>query len=490
MKGSFKKILAFSVSVALMIPSLTLFSYAQTPKLKHGETEIINSYKFPEDTPVPSNKSIKPYSFYSNNSNGFFRFYNQLNSTQKFVYNKIVEAKAGYDTQGTVNITFPDPSPISAPTMEEMQKQLQNAIYPAVTAVMDDYPEFFWIGAVGMSYNYYDGDTYSCPEAAVEFSLDTDAYPDWNSVHTYYDGMMNQINAFEAVGSSRYAKLKSIHDQIAKKVKYDSDFNNPIAHQPTSVFFEPYEPVCEGYAEALKLICDKYDIPCIIVVGKAGGGGHAWNYVQMEDGNWYAVDLTWDDQGDIMYDFFLSGSDSKNARFSKAQFTSDHVATGEHYQGIDFALIYPTLSKRSYTGGLLTWNSNATFDNTKKLMYIGKDAVLAQQFIGSYSGYSYLTPADHTVKVSGLTTGATVTVKSNIDGNTNTYTVIRWGDINASNKVDATDYNQIVNVVKGKVQQPANEKEIAADLNEDGVIDGFDAVYLDLYRNNIVDKQP
>ena len=21
-----------------------------------------------------------------------------------------------------------------------------------------------------------------------------------------------------------------------------------------------------------------------------------WNYVQMEDGNWYAVDVTWDDQ--------------------------------------------------------------------------------------------------------------------------------------------------------------------------------------------------
>jgi len=46
-------------------------------------------------------------------------------------------------------------------------------------------------------------------------------------------------------------------------------------------------PVCSGYSHALKTLCDKVGIPCVVVTSDT----HAWNNVQI-DGAWYAVDVT------------------------------------------------------------------------------------------------------------------------------------------------------------------------------------------------------
>ena len=75
--------------------------------------------------------------------------------------------------------------------------------------------------------------------------------------------------------------------------------------------------VCEGYAKTLKVLCDAFDIPCVLVSGKAKDNEypedpskeepHMWNYVQMEDGKWYLVDATWNDQENKIYDtYFLA----------------------------------------------------------------------------------------------------------------------------------------------------------------------------------------
>lgn len=53
-------------------------------------------------------------------------------------------------------------------------------------------------------------------------------------------------------------------------------------------------PVCVGYSFALKVLCDRADIPCLVIIGSVGSAFHAWNYVQI-DGAWYAVDVTWND---------------------------------------------------------------------------------------------------------------------------------------------------------------------------------------------------
>ena len=69
---------------------------------------------------------------------------------------------------------------------------------------------------------------------------------------------------------------------------------------------DAYEPVCDGYAKAFKMVCDLLEIPCVLVVSST----HMWNNVLMDDGDWYNVDVTWDDSNDqqISYQYFLVGS--------------------------------------------------------------------------------------------------------------------------------------------------------------------------------------
>jgi len=60
-------------------------------------------------------------------------------------------------------------------------------------------------------------------------------------------------------------------------------------------------PVCEGYARAFKVLCDRVSIPCVLADGvgiskpEAEPLLHIWNLVYPGDGFWYAVDVTWND---------------------------------------------------------------------------------------------------------------------------------------------------------------------------------------------------
>ena len=63
--------------------------------------------------------------------------------------------------------------------------------------------------------------------------------------------------------------------------------------------------VCESYSRAFQYLCQRIGLECILVVGDCDGEGHMWNMIQLE-GDWYHMDLTWDDgdDGEIYYDFF------------------------------------------------------------------------------------------------------------------------------------------------------------------------------------------
>ena len=74
--------------------------------------------------------------------------------------------------------------------------------------------------------------------------------------------------------------------------------------------------VCNGYAEAMKLLCDLSGVECRMISGTVDGENHAWNLLSI-DGEWYHVDVTWDDPvpdgGDrVMYDYLnLSDKEMK-----------------------------------------------------------------------------------------------------------------------------------------------------------------------------------
>ena len=111
---------------------------------------------------------------------------------------------------------------------------------------------------------------------------------------------------------------KFLHDSVVKSVAYDYEslkktdcFN---AHSIVGAFLDN-KAVCEGIAKAFKVLCNEFNIKCIVVIGKASQDGnftdndyHAWNLIKIYDES-YHVDVTWDncyekDMQYISYDYF------------------------------------------------------------------------------------------------------------------------------------------------------------------------------------------
>ncbi len=59
------------------------------------------------------------------------------------------------------------------------------------------------------------------------------------------------------------------------------------------------------------------------------------------------------------------------------------------------------------------------------------------------------------------------------------------GDTSGDGVVDQNDYNLIVEIANG-TKTPSPEELYAADINQDGTVDGFDVIYFDLILNNYI----
>ena len=102
--------------------------------------------------------------------------------------------------------------------------------------------------------------------------------------------------------------LKEVHDYICENVVYDYEGVNPY-NIFTIGIFEGQSLICQGYSDAMNLICKSIGLECYIDGGLVGGIGHAWNYVIIDD-NTYYIDTTWDDyEGGYYYEYFLVSKD-------------------------------------------------------------------------------------------------------------------------------------------------------------------------------------
>ncbi len=129
----------------------------------------------------------------------------------------------------------------------------------------------------------------------------------------FYNGLAACLNSALEY-STPYEQEKAVHDYIVLNCAYDMRVVNG---ETISVFddvfyaegvFKNGVAVCDGYSKAFQLCMDILGIECIRVTGYGNGGGHAWNAVKL-DGEWYMVDVTWDDPvpdtpGRVLYNYF------------------------------------------------------------------------------------------------------------------------------------------------------------------------------------------
>ena len=124
---------------------------------------------------------------------------------------------------------------------------------------------------------------------------------------------------------SEYERELYIHDRLAEIITYANGDN---AHNAYGALVEG-KAVCEGYAEALQYLLQRAGIQSFIALGSSinpatnAYEGHAWNYVRI-DGEYYHVDLTWDDQGENLFHTYFNQTDAvirENHMVSEVSYT-------------------------------------------------------------------------------------------------------------------------------------------------------------------------
>ena len=137
-------------------------------------------------------------------------------------------------------------------------------------------------------------------------------------------------------GLSAYERELAIHDYIIENADYDSDTlsllpvfeENPNNTNPYGALVDG-RAVCSGYSSTFQLFMDLIDVECITVHGQGNASReeHAWNMVRL-DGEWYCVDVTWDDP----ITFGLTSAATAHRYFNV---TSEFMRSTYHYWDSD-----------------------------------------------------------------------------------------------------------------------------------------------------------
>ena len=255
-----------------------------------------------------------------------------------------------------------------------------------IVAVRDafdrDHPEVFWLSgasSIGCGFGY----RYTSPQAEAEtvtveytvslfmvlkstvngeeFDVRATDYQDESAIKagiSFVDSACEQILT-EASSFNDYEKIRYFNQILTSSNDYNtsSDFN-AIGHDCRECISAldgrsgEDGPVCEGYARAMKVLCDQAGIPCVLVSGVAynredtDGEAHMWNNIRIDD-KWYAVDVTWNDPmgGTANEDWLLVGSDTEilGMRFADSHCMENLVSMG----GVAFVNV-PQMSTEKY----------------------------------------------------------------------------------------------------------------------------------------------
>ena len=279
-------------------------------------------------------------------------YYNQLDTYAKVLYKTILD---NADELKNENCEI-KVSAILSNIMKEAdgKDKINFAFQNAWNALRLDHPEIFYINVENI-YLTTKTITYG-KKVTYEFFLNSKK--DASAVKNYADNYQSVIEKKknEIISNtsnySNIAKVLYIHNWIVDNTEYDVNMQSANNSNIYGLMIDN-KAVCEGYAKAFKYLLDELNIPCVIICGMATDDNgnverHAWNAVYLE-GNWYAIDTTWDDPviigngkltNNLKYKYFLNGS---------SQISKNHEQNGRLSDDVnEIEFKYPELSKNDY----------------------------------------------------------------------------------------------------------------------------------------------
>ena len=220
--------------------------------------------------------------------------FEQLDEDQKSYYEKLYE--------GVMNLQT---SWIILGTAEEDYKSDVAVVRNALAA---DHPEIFWLPSYYATAVATSND--GAQTAVVYFSDEPDGDPAYAVKKSEVSVMSEELRAAvkeitkKVTSTEPYDIELQLHDLLCEAVEYSSDPEDPMIYTAYGALVNK-KALCEGYAKAMKLLLAEFNIQCITVTGMAGGESHMWNNVLL-DGEWYNLDVTWDDTkgGKISHEYF------------------------------------------------------------------------------------------------------------------------------------------------------------------------------------------
>lgn len=198
-----------------------------------------------------------------------------------------------------------------------------SGIQNVMTTVFNDHPELFWLDT---SYAY--GYTAKGTVVSVTLKFNETAENLQTSRKRFLDTASTIING-AAVLESTLEKEKYVYKALQNGCVYDE---NAALNQSAYSALVLGSSVCAGYSRAFQYIMLQLDIPCYFCSGYANGGYHAWNMIQI-DGQYYNVDLSWDDSlGDmtntISYTYFNLSDKAISADHTRRDLSVNLPRTG------------------------------------------------------------------------------------------------------------------------------------------------------------------
>lgn len=372
------------------------------------------------------------------------------NDTYKAVYQDLVAACEAF-TKSDNDATLVSGNVYGAITVTVEENTLAKSELNAILcSLYYDYPEFYWLDSFAYTYNasnYIESITAFCSN---EYRLGTTR----TALNTKMDTEIKRYLSLVNGVSSDYKKELIIHDEIINQAQYAfDDKGNPSvekwAHSIVGVFDTSYNKVvCEGYAKAFQLLMNACGIECIYIPGTANGSGHGWNKVKL-DGDWYNVDVTWDDP--------TSGNDTP-------------ILSHDYFNVTDAKLLTNHTPGNTMSTGINNWCYSLPVSNAIIYKYVNSDS--SQKYTIKYNQPTNATVALYNqgavvVTDSAVVSGSAITVEAVPKDQDNTYIATY-----SINNQSAITMNEKIDQTSGKISysntfvMPESDVNVAVTLTQ------------------------
>ncbi|MDD6404413.1 MAG: transglutaminase domain-containing protein [Clostridiales bacterium] len=213
---------------------------------------------------------------------------------------------------------------------------LEEARNGAIRAVINAHPEI--IGINDVTY-YYSAGTGNVTRVDVTYCADA------KSKQRELDNALETLaRKVDISGMTDEEIVLAYHEYLTSTVAYayEAYLTNTLGEENEYDMYGAlvkHSAVCQGYAETMFYLLKQAGIPCSIV--SSANINHAWNVVKIH-GNWYHIDVTWDDPvwdvpGKSLHRYFLVSFPTMNTLTAEAHNNKDRsdmvisVRGGETY---------------------------------------------------------------------------------------------------------------------------------------------------------------